>query len=91
MAATAPRFDSAVPSPALAQDLQTAVGKLGLELHQRYPSAVPSSFVWGFGRPLWDPAVQVLGLKPLRVVVLGPAASGKSMQCALLAQRCVCM
>lgn len=70
------------------QDLQTALGKLGLELHQRYPFAVPNSFVWGFGRPLWNPSVRVLGLKPLRVMVLGPAASGKSMQCSLLADRC---
>jgi hypothetical protein len=69
------------------QDAQTAIGRMGLELHQRYPSAVPSSFVWGFGRPLWDPAVRMLGLKPLRVMVLGPAASGKSMQCSMLAVR----
>lgn len=71
------------------QDQQTALGQLGLELHQRYPFVVPSSFVWGFGRPLWDPAVRVLGLKPLRVMVLGPAASGKSMQCSMLAERYV--
>lgn len=69
------------------QDQQTALGKLGLELHQRYPFVVPSSFVWGFGRPLWDPAARVLGLKPLRVMVLGPASSGKSMQCSMLAER----
>lgn len=73
---------------ACVQDLQTAIGKLGLELHKRYPSAVPSNFVWGFGRPLWDPTVRVLGLKPLRIIVLGPAASGKSMQCSMLAERC---
>lgn len=71
------------------QDAQTAIGKLGLELHQRYPCVVPSSFVWGFGRPLWDPTARVLGLKPLRVMVLGPAASGKSMQCSMLADRLV--
>jgi hypothetical protein len=70
------------------QDQQTALGKLGLELHQRYPFVVPSSFVWGFGRPLWDPTARVLGLKPLRVMVLGPAASGKSIQCSMLAERC---
>jgi hypothetical protein len=71
----------------LLQDVQTAIGQLGLQLHQRYPAAVPSSFVWGFGRPLWDPSVRVLGYKPFRVVVLGPAASGKSMQCSMLAER----
>lgn len=78
---------SQFPSLACLQDLQTALGKMGLELHQRYPSAVPSSFVWGFGRPLWDPSVRVLGLKPLRMMVLGPAASGKSMQCSMLAEK----
>ena len=39
---------------------------------------VPASFVWGFGRPLWDPAARTYGQKPLRVVLLGPAASGKT-------------
>jgi hypothetical protein len=31
--------------------------------------------------------VRVLGYKPFRVMVLGPAASGKSMQCSILAER----
>jgi hypothetical protein len=71
----------------LLQDIPQAIGRLGLQLHQRYPSAVPSSFVWGFGRPLWDQSVRELGRKPLRIMVLGPAASGKSMQCGMLAER----
>jgi hypothetical protein len=46
---------------------------------------VPASFVWGFGRPLWDPSVRSYGQKPLRVVLLGPAASGKTVLCERLA------
>jgi hypothetical protein len=69
------------------QDVLATLGQLGQQLHLRYPAVVPSSFVWGFGRPLWDPACRVLGLKPLRVVVLGPAASGKSVQSTMLAAK----
>jgi hypothetical protein len=69
------------------QDVLGTLGQLGLVLHERYPAVVPRSFLWGFGRPLWDPACRTLGLRPLRLVVIGPAASGKSLQCSLLAAR----
>lgn len=69
------------------QELLSTVGQLSELLHGRYPTAVPSSFVWGYGRPLWDVSSRAHGLKPLRVVLLGPAASGKSTQCAVLASR----
>ncbi len=39
---------------------------------------MPASFVWGFGRPLWDPGARTYGRKPLHVMLLGPAASGKT-------------
>ncbi len=42
--------------------------------------------MWGYGRPLWDPAVREHGLRPLRVMLLGPVAAGKSTQCGLLAE-----
>jgi pantothenate kinase-related protein Tda10 len=56
-------------------------------LHKFYPAAVPDSLIWGYGQPLWDARCRVYGRKPLRVVVLGPAGSGKSTQCELLARR----
>ncbi len=74
-------------APPCVQDPQATLGRLLEFLNQHYPSAVPPSTVWGFGRPLWDPSVRVYGQRPLRVVVLGPAASGKSTQCELLAAR----
>lgn len=49
-----------------------------------YPSVVPPSNVWGYGRPLWDESCRVYGHRPLRIVVLGPAASGKTSLCAIL-------
>lgn len=72
------------------QEVLGAVGQLSEVLHERYPTAIPSSFVWGYGRPLWDLSSRVHGFKPLRVMLLGPAASGKSTQCAILASRYVC-
>jgi hypothetical protein len=47
---------------------------------------VPASYVWGFGRALWDPKVRAYGLKPLRAMVLGPAAAGKTVLCEMLSQ-----
>lgn len=47
---------------------------------------VPSSYVWGFGRALWDPKARAYGLKPLRTMVLGPAAAGKTVLCEMLSQ-----
>eukprot|EP00775_Hariotina_reticulata_P013032 gene13032-13161_t len=71
----------------LQQDVLASVGKLSEVLHQHYPSVVHSSSVWGFGRPLWDISCRMHGYKPLKIMVLGPAASGKSTQCALLARK----
>ncbi|KAF8071222.1 GLTP1 [Scenedesmus sp. PABB004] len=68
-------------------DLLSTVGRLSELLQRAYPAAIPSSFVWGFGRPLWDAAARRPGRKPLRLMMLGPAASGKSTQCAALAAR----
>ncbi|PNH05620.1 Adenylate kinase, chloroplastic [Tetrabaena socialis] len=59
--------------------------RLAEAVHRHYPDVVTRHFVWGYGRQLWDPEVRVHGHRPLRVIVMGPAASGKSTQCALLA------
>jgi hypothetical protein len=76
-------------SPRHAQGPDAALAKLAEALHRFYPSAVPLPLVWGYGRPLWDPCAREYGRRPLKVVVLGPAGSGKSTQCELLAHRCV--
>lgn len=31
-----------------------------------YPALLPTSAIWGYGRPLWDPSCRVRGQKPLR-------------------------
>jgi hypothetical protein len=69
------------------QDMLGTLGQLSEVVQQRYSAVVPTSFVWGYGRPLWDPSSRKHGLKPLKILLLGPAASGKSTQCALLAAR----
>lgn len=63
------------------------LGQLSEVVQQRYSAVVPTSFVWGYGRSLWDFSSRKHGLKPLKILLLGPAASGKSTQCALLAAR----
>lgn len=77
------------PNLCVLQDMLSALGKLSEVVQQRYSAVVPTSIVWGYGRPLWDPTARKHGLKPLRVMLLGPAASGKSTQCAMLAARWV--
>eukprot|EP00879_Flechtneria_rotunda_P032088 GHRR01035240.1.p1 GENE.GHRR01035240.1~~GHRR01035240.1.p1 ORF type:complete len:660 (+),score=243.45 GHRR01035240.1:528-2507(+) len=69
------------------QELLSTAGRLSELLHECYPLAVPPSAVWGYGRPLWDPSCRVYGRKPLRILLLGPAASGKSTASAILASR----
>jgi hypothetical protein len=58
--------------------------RLAEAVHRHYSDVVTQHFVWGYGRQLWDPPVRRHGLRPLRVMVLGPAAAGKSTLCALL-------
>lgn len=48
---------------------------------------LPKSDVWGFGRCLWDESQRVSGEYPLRISVMGPALSGKTIQCELLSAR----
>lgn len=48
---------------------------------------VVAHFVFGYGRGLWDRSVRKHGQHPLRVMVLGPAASGKTVMCEQLAVR----
>ena len=54
-------------------------------VHKAYPDVVTRQFTYGYGRHLWDPAVRRYGQKPLKMMVLGPAAVGKTTQCELLA------
>ena len=49
-----------------AEDREAAYGQLLDELSRLCPSLLPASAVWGFGRPLWDPACRTLGMRPLR-------------------------
>jgi hypothetical protein len=53
----------------------------------RFPTVVPPCHVWGFGRQLWDRGARVHGQHPLCVVVLGPAAVGKTSVAANIAAR----
>lgn len=52
----------------------------------QYPDVVVREFVWGYGRSLWDTSVRKYGEHPLRVMVLGPAAAGKSSLCEKMAK-----
>jgi hypothetical protein len=71
----------------LLQNLPATLGRLLELLQQQYPAAIAPSSVWGYGQPLWDAGRRVYGEHPLRLVLLGPAACGKSTQGALLAKR----
>ena len=51
------------------------------------PSIVAMSAVWGFGRPRWDPDAREYGRKPLRGVIVGPVASGKSTAAWAIAEK----
>ena len=51
------------------------------------PDITPVSSVWGFGRPRWDVRERKHGYLPLRVAVIGPAASGKSTAARALVSR----
>ena len=53
----------------------------------RFPAVVPPCHVWGFGRQLWDRKARVHGKHPLCVLVLGPAAVGKTTVAAHIADR----
>lgn len=58
--------------------------RLAEAVHRHYPDVVTRHFVWGYGRQLWDTSVRSHGLRPLRIMLLGPAAAGKSTQCDML-------
>lgn len=66
---------------------QESFGRLAEAVHRQLPAVVTRSFVYGYGRGLWDPTQRAPGNHPLRIMLLGPAASGKSTQAELLAQR----
>ena len=49
-----------------AEDREAAYSQMLDELSRLYPSLLPATAVWGFGRPLWDSDCRVLGMRPLR-------------------------
>lgn len=49
-----------------AEDREAAYGRLLDELSRLYPSLLPASAIWGFGRPLWNSECRMLGMRPLR-------------------------
>ena len=49
-----------------AEDREAVYGQMLDELSRLYPSLLPASAIWGFGRPLWDSACRKLGMRPLR-------------------------
>ena len=51
------------------------------------PEQISKPQVWGYGQQLWDTSVREYGKMQLKVIVLGPAGSGKTTQCALLSQK----
>lgn len=53
----------------------------------RFPTVVPPSHVWGFGRQLWNRASRFHGRHPLCVLLLGPAAVGKTSVATEIAGR----
>ena len=71
-------------------DAGAAFSRLSEAMHLELPSIVPKHFVYGYGKGLWDPSVRVYGQHALRVMVLGPAASGKTTQCQLLSKKFDC-
>ena len=51
------------------------------------PEQVSIPEVWGYGQQLWDHSVRQYGQMQLKVVILGPAGSGKTTQCKLLSEK----
>ena len=51
------------------------------------PQQLSQPQVWGYGQQLWDTSVRIYGQMQLKVVILGPAGSGKTTQCKLLSQK----
>ncbi|KAK3280983.1 adenylate kinase [Cymbomonas tetramitiformis] len=51
------------------------------------PQTMPLSAVWGFGQPLYDLSCRTHGRQPLRVVLLGPALSGKTTHALTLSEQ----
>ncbi|KAG1679244.1 hypothetical protein FOA52_009273 [Chlamydomonas sp. UWO 241] len=67
-------------------DAAAALTQLSEAVHTHYPEIVVKHFVWGYGRSLWDEGTRTYGEHALRVMVLGPAGSGKTMQAEMLSK-----
>lgn len=73
------------------RDTAAAFTQLSEVVHARLPEVVVKHFVWGYGRSLWDDACRKYGEHPLRVMVLGPVGSGKTMQVGNQALHCLAL
>lgn len=51
------------------------------------PQQISTPQVWGYGQQLWDHGVRQYGQMQLKVVILGPAGSGKTTQCKLISEK----
>ena len=71
----------------LPEDADAAYYSLMEAVADRFQSVVPPNHVWGFGRQLWDHTARVHGRRPLCVLLLGPAAVGKTSVAARIAER----
>ena len=62
----------------LHEDAEAAYYSVMEAIADRFTDIVPPCHVWGYGRQLWDRSRRVHGRRPLCVMVLGPAAVGKT-------------
>lgn len=69
----------------LQEDPEAAYCCLMEAVADRFAAIVPPCHVWGFGRQLWDRSRRAHGRRPLCVLVLGPAAVGKTTVAARVA------
>ena len=71
-------------------DLEASECRL-LEAAQRCaPGLIEACDIWGKGRSLWDPATRVYGNRTTRLIIIGPAASGKTTLADKVAEKCGC-
>jgi hypothetical protein len=70
----------------LHEDPEASYFSLMETVADHFPTVVPPCQVWGYGRQLWDRSLRIYGRRPLCVLVLGPAAVGKTTIAARVAK-----
>jgi hypothetical protein len=70
----------------LHEDPEASYFSLMETIADHFPTVVPPCQVWGYGRQLWDRSARVYGRRPLCVLILGPAAVGKTTIAACVAK-----